>query len=513
MKRTLLLALISLFVLPYVGNAQDIDVKKLDKYIEAARVKWEIPGMAVAIVKNGKVIHSKGYGLRNVAKKTKTNEHTLFAIASNSKAFTTAAMGVLVDEGKLNWEDKVIDHLPWFKMYNPYVTQNMTVRDLVAHRSGLYTFSGDLLWYYTNYTTEEVVRRAQYLEPSYGFREHFGYQNIMFAAAGLVIEKITGKPWSDFIKETFLGPLGMKNTNTSIKELDLNGNVAIPYHVVPGVKPLAENYLGWDNCAAAAGINSSVDDMAKWMIFQLNNGKVGEKQLVSEKQIWEVRKLATPTPVSKGAFANQPNIHYKGYGLGWGIFDYNGKKVINHGGGSEGMISKVAMIPEENLGIVILTNSINYLPTAVMYKALDLYFGNPEQDWAAEYLKYYHNSFTQEEDRLKQMELDRAENTKPSFDLSEYVGTYTDKCYGTAKIELNDGKLVLKYDPAPGVVGDLAHYHFDVFTVRLRDIPSLSKGTVRFIMNEKGKVMSMKVDIPNPDFYFDEFDFVKQPNK
>ena len=362
-------------------KAQSVDLKKIDQYIINAKNEWNIPGMAVAIVKDNKVIFSKGYGFRNLEKKNKVDENTAFAIASNSKAFTTAALSILIDAGKLNWEDKVVDHLPWFKLYDPYVTQNITIKDLVSHRSGLYTFSGDLLWYYTNYSREDVVRRAQFLKPHYGFREHFGYQNIMFSAAGLIIEKLSGMSWNNYIKQNFLDPLGMKSSNTSVKDLDLNKNTAIPYHVELGKKSLPIKYLNWDNCAAAAAINSSVSDMAKWMIFQLNSGKLNDKQIISEKQIWEVRKMVTPLPISKRAFDNNPNIHFKGYGLGWSIFDYNGKKVINHGGGSDGMISKVAMIPEENIGIVILTNSINSFPSALTYQFFDMYFGNEDIDW------------------------------------------------------------------------------------------------------------------------------------
>ncbi len=506
-----LIFLLCVFALSSVAlKAQSVDFKKLDKYITEAQSNWEIPGLAVAIVKDNKVIFSKAYGLRNIEKKNKVNENTLFAIASNTKAFTTAALSILVDEGKLNWDDKVVDYLPWFKLYNPYVTQNITVRDLVSHRSGLYTFSGDLLWYHTNYSSKEVIQRAQFLKPHYGFREHFGYQNIMFSAAGLIIEKISGISWNNYIKQHFLNPLGMKSTNTSVKDLDLNGNTALPYHIEPGKKPIALQYMNWDNCKAAAAINSSVADMAKWMIFQLNSGKLGDKQIISKKQIWEVRKMFTPTPVSKYSFENNPNIHFKGYGLGWNIFDYNGKKVINHGGGSEGMISKVAMIPEEKIGIVILTNSINYFPSALMYQFFDMYFGNEDKDWSKKYLEYYKSSFEREKNRVAKLMTNQIKGTKPSFSLDNYTGKYTDEAYGTAVIENKNGKLVLKYEPAADVIGDLEHYHYDVFTVKLRNTPSLPVGTVQFFMNEKGKIKSMKIDIPNGDFYFDEFNFIKE---
>lgn len=512
MKRILLTLFLSILVLPNIVLAQELDINKLDKYIENAREEWGIPGMAVAVVKDGKVILAKGYGYRNVEATKKVDKNTLFAIASNSKAFTTSALAILVDEGKINWEDKVIDYLPWFKMYDPYVTANMTIRDLVSHRSGLNTFSGDLLWYYTNYSTEEVVKRAQHLKPKYGFREHFGYQNIMFATAGLILEKVTGETWQNYVENNFLNKLGMSNSNTSVTKLDLKKNVATPYHVgIDGI-PIAINYLNWDNCEAAAGINSSVSDMAKWITFQLNNGKLNEEQIISDNQIWELRKLTTPTDVSRSSFINNPNIHFNGYGLGWNIYDYNGKKVINHGGGSDGMISKVAMIPEENFGLVILTNDINYLPSALTYQIFDMYFGNENKDWSKKYLEYYKNSLKQDDDRDAKMEVERIKNTKPSFDLNSYTGKYTDSTYGSISVVLENEKLVLKYLPAEGLVGDLKHYHYDVFTIKLRDVPSLPTGTVQFFMDEKGKVKSLKVDIPNPDFYFDEFDFVKEEN-
>ncbi|MCK5782400.1 MAG: serine hydrolase [Flavobacteriales bacterium] len=510
MRKILLVIILAFIISPYKLISQNINIEKLDQYIENARLEWGIPGMAVAIVKDGKVILSKGYGLRNIKSGKKVDKNTLFAIASNSKAFTTAALSILVDEQKINWDDKVIDYLPWFKLYSPYVTENITIRDLVSHRSGLNTFSGDLLWYYTNYSTEEVVRRAQFLEPKYGFRENFGYQNIMFSAAGLILEKVSGTTWREFIESKFMKPLNMTNSNTSVTALDLKANTAIPYHVGIDRKPVAINYLNWDNCEAAAAINSSVEDMSKWLIFQLDNGKLNGKQIISEEQIWEVRKLTTPTPVSKTAFNGNPNTHYKGYGLGWNIYDYNGKKVINHGGGSDGMISKVAMIPEENLGLVILTNDINYLPSALTYQIFDMYFANDDKDWSKKYLSYYKSGLEKDAKRSVEMEELRVKNTKPSFKLSEYTGKYTDITYGSILVEEKNGKLILKYLPTDGLIGDLNHYHFDVFTIKIRDLPSLPSGTVQFKMNAKGIVNSVKVDIPNPDFYFDEYNFIKE---
>ncbi|HAN77262.1 MAG TPA: serine hydrolase, partial [Bacteroidales bacterium] len=285
MKKFTLLSFLFVFFISFQLLAQKkqagLDLKKLDEYIAKAQTDWNIPAVAVAVVKDGKVLFAKGYGTRNLSLKTAADENTLFAIASNSKAFTTTGLALMVDKGKLKWDDKVIKHLPWFESYDPYVTANMTVRDLITHRSGLGTFSGDVLWYHTNYSAKEVVRRAKYLTPAKGFREGFGYQNIMFTAAGLVLEEVSGMSWGEFMKQNFLDPLEMKNSNYSVKQLDMAGNVAVPYQTEFDNSHTALNYLNWDNCAPAAAINSSVADMAKWMIFQLNNGKIADKQVVS----------------------------------------------------------------------------------------------------------------------------------------------------------------------------------------------------------------------------------------
>jgi len=514
MKKFTLLSFLFVFFISFQLQAQKkqagLDLKKLDEYIAKAQTDWNIPAVAVAVVKDGKVLFAKGYGTRNLSLKTAADENTLFAIASNSKAFTTTGLALMVDKGKLKWDDKVIKHLPWFESYDPYVTANMTVRDLITHRSGLGTFSGDVLWYHTNYSAKEVVRRAKYLTPAKGFREGFGYQNIMFTAAGLVLEEVSGMSWGEFMKQNFLDPLEMKNTKYSVKQLDMAGNVAVPYQTEFDNSHTALNYLNWDNCAPAAAINSSVADMAKWMIFQLNNGKIADKQVVSEQQIWELRKMATPTPVSLGAFKNNPNTHFSGYGMGWSLNDYNGKKVISHGGGSDGMISKVAMIPEENFGVVVLTNNINYLSNALTNQIFDMYFGNPDKDWSKLYFERYSAGNKQAKEEREKFATDRIQNTKPSFELSAYEGTYHSEAYGNVKVSKGAGeKLVFEFEPAADLISDLTHYHFDIFSIKMRNNPALPEGTVQFIQDTKGKIMELKLDIPNPDFFFDEYKFIK----
>jgi CubicO group peptidase (beta-lactamase class C family) len=502
---------ILLFVTISFKSFGQIDFDKLDKYIEKEYKEWQIPGMAIAVVKDGKVVFSKGYGYRDLENKKRVDKNTAFAIASNSKAFTTTALAMMVDQGKINWDDKVVDYLPWFKSYDHYVTANITVKDLVTHRSGLGTFSGDVLWYKSNFTTKEVIEKSRYLQAKKGFREGFGYQNIMFSAAGMILEKLSGKSWQEFMQSEFLDLLGMTNSTTSVSQLDYQNNVSKPYHVIFDEKAVEIDYLNWDNCSAAAGINSSVADMSKWILFQLDNGKLNGDQIVSETQIWELRKLQTPVQISEGAFKRNPGKHFNGYGMGWNVFDLYGKKVIGHGGGSEGMISKVTMIPEENFGFVILTNSINYLPSALNNQILDMYFGKESTNYSQSYLGGYLAGIKEEKARISEMKktIKNAEK-KLNINKVEYKGTYTDKAFGDAVVEIKNGKMFFYYKNAPKLRGELQIYMNDIFAFEFEDNLSLPMGTIQFFRNNKGEISSLEVNIPNPDFFFDEFHFVKQ---
>jgi CubicO group peptidase (beta-lactamase class C family) len=262
-----------------------VDLSQLDTYFEKARKEWKIPGMAVAIVKDGHVVLAKGYGVKEFSKEEPVDEKTLFAIASNTKAFTAAALAILVDEKKLNWDDKVRKYLPYFQLYDPYVTEKITIRDLLCHRCGLGTFSGDLVWYETPYSTVEVVKRAKYLKPAYGFRSGYGYSNIMFMAAGEIIPGVTGKQWNDFVKERIFMPLGMDTTNIGTSELKKYDNVAAAHYVYLNGKTVKIPYTTSDNIGPAGGINSNVSEMARWLIMLLNEGTFEKKQILSKDRI------------------------------------------------------------------------------------------------------------------------------------------------------------------------------------------------------------------------------------
>ena len=314
------------------NKAFEARLKEIDAYAAKAGQDWRVPGFAVAIVKDDAVIFAKGYGVRELGKPEPVDEHTLFAIASNSKAVTAAALAILVDQGKIQWDDPATKYLPGFQLYDPYVTREITVRDLLCHRSGLATFGGDLLWYMTTYSRDEILRRVRYLKPVTSFRTTYGYQNLMFLAAGQIIPAVTGKSWDDFVREKFFMPLGMSRSTTSIAGFMPGGNVATPHNEVEG-KINVIHYVNVDNLAPAGAINSCVADMAQWLRLQLGRGTYQGKEIFSKDRSREMWTAQTSIPIGAQAEKLNPTTHFQAYGLGWFMMDHHGRKVLNHGGG------------------------------------------------------------------------------------------------------------------------------------------------------------------------------------
>ena len=501
----------ALSLLSTVVQAQTaVDLGELDAYFTAARDDWKVPGFAVAIVKDDEVVFARGYGVRELGADERVDEHTLFAIASNTKAFTAAALARLVDGGRIGWDGRVVKYLPYFQLYAPYVTEDMRIRDLLSHRSGLGTFSGDLLWYGTSYSREEVVSRARYLEPAGAFRASYGYSNIMFIAAGQIIPAVTGRSWDEFVRTEFFAPLGMNNSVTSVKSLQGKQNVATP-HAVKNGQVVAIEWYGWDNVAPAGGIISSVSDMAQWLRLQLNRGALDGVTFFSEESS---RTMWTPhntIPVTERSERLYPSTHFRGYGLGWGLMDYRGRKIISHGGGYDGMFSRVVLVPEEGLGMVILTNGMTSMQTALTYRILDAYLGGDERDWSAEYLERSEKAREAKAEYWAKVEAERVPDTHPSLPLEAYIGTYGGEMYGDATVTLEDGHLVVQLLPNPDLKGDLAHWHYDTFEVDWRkQFAWFGKGTVQFVMDATGKVAEMRIDVPNDDLWFTELEFKKR---
>lgn len=513
MKRSIsILALLLLLPLFVYTQTLDEKLKEIDDYANTVMTTFKGPGMAIAIVKDDKVVSAKGYGVRQLGKTDEVDENTVFAIASNSKAFTTASLAMLVDEKKLAWDDKVSKYLPDFQMYDPWVTSELTIRDLVTHRVGLDTFSGDLLWYETNYSADEILRRTRYLPRVSSFRTRFGYQNLMFIAAGKVVEKVSGKSWCNFVTERILTPLGMKRTTCSVKTLP--GNAAWPHNESGGsLRVLHRGNV--DGAYSAAALNSSVADLSKWVRTQLGKGKFEGKQIFSEAQAWQMHQPYLAQQISENGFKQSPTRHFTGTAMGWFVYDYHGRKIINHSGGLDGMLSYTVLIPEENVGFVILTNNETPSFAIMMNKIVDVMVGAPKRDWNAEGAARMAATKTADAEERAKVDAARVANTKPALALSAYAGTYSSQMYGDVTIAEENGKLVMRFLPSPNFVADLEHWHYDTFQIKWR--PSVAynfpRGFVTFAIDKNGKPDQLKVDQPNNDFWFYELDLKRVPDR
>ena len=505
-----LIAISFLFALSVLSPAfSQVDTKQLDKYFAQALSDWEVPGMAVAIVKDGEIIFAKGYGVLEEGKKTKVDEHSMFAIASNTKAFISASLAHLVWEKKISWDDQVVKHLPYFELYDAYSTHETTLRDILSHRVGLGTFSGDVIWYKSEYSAEDVIKHVKYVPQAYSYRAGYGYSNLMFITAGEVIKSVTGMPWGEFVERHFLAPLDMNRTVTSVSKLAAMNNVASPHKTIDGkITPIP--YATWDNSGAAGGIISNVEDLSKWMIMQMNNGINGTDTLFSPNTQVDMWTPHNNRKVSLASQKNIPSKHFNGYGLGWGLSDYEGRKMASHGGGYDGMFSRVTMMPEEKLGVVVLTNSMTGISTPITMKAIDVLLGAEARDWSQEALPRAKKYNDYKKERVGKKMAARESDTKPTLPLEAYTGNYYDPMYGAAKVIIEDGQLVLDFAPAPQLKSDLSHWHYDTFKIEWREVHAwFSFGTAKFVLNNNNEVTGIEFDVPNDDIFFDEIHFIK----
>jgi CubicO group peptidase (beta-lactamase class C family) len=493
-KHVFLVNLFFFFIVSLTFGQQD-KLAKVDTYIQKAMQDWNMPGFSVSIVKNDSVIFAKGYGIKETGKDRLVDENTLFVIASCSKAFTTASLSILVDQGKIRWDDPITKYLPDFQMYDPWVTKEITIRDLVTHKSGLATFSGDFLWLGSNYNTKEIIKRARYLKSTSSFRSKYGYQNIMFITAAEIINAVTDTSWADFLKTHILKPLAMRNTNTSYFDLVNTENAAKAHFEQGGVIKVYKE-IQTDNAHGAIGINSSAKDMAQWIRLQLAKGKFQTSRIFSERQSAEM-------------WTNQTVVGNNNYGLGWMMSYRNGKRIINHGGGMPGMISDVTLIPEENFGFVLLSNLEVGMVASVRQYIIDIFTDVEPKD----YEKMMLDGFARRKDayanEYKHREELRVKDSKPSLPLAKYCGSYEDKMYGQAEVRLKDEKLFLQFIPTPTFRGELKHWHYDTFSIDWED-EFLTRGWIKFDMDFNGDVKKFTLEVPNsPDFIFTELSFEK----
>jgi CubicO group peptidase (beta-lactamase class C family) len=485
--------LLGVLAAPPLTSQQD-PLPQIDAYVEKVRQEWRAPGVAVAIVKDDSVIFAKGYGTREVGGSQPVDAYTLFPIGSASKAFTTAAIAMLVEEGRLAWDDPVIKYLPEFSVADPWVTRELTVRDLVTHRVGIER--GDDLWERMPNTREEVLHRVRFLNRQRSFRAAYGYNNLMFLAAGQIVAKVSGMSWDDFVRRRIFVPLGMRTSSTSTSALPPGGNVAIPHAEIAGViTPIP--WLKTDAIGPAGSINSNVMEMAQWVRLQLGGGTYRGTQLLRAESVREMHSphmvlpkgewLSSTSPVNH---AMVPEAHFILYGLGWFLQDYRGRKIVHHGGVVEGIRALVGMVPEERLGVVILTNlNPSSIDEAVMFRIFDHYLGGVGRDWSAEMLAGTRRLREKADSARAETEKQRVTGTSPSLPLSGYVGTYADSAYGEIRIAERDGRLTLEWGLR---VGDLEHWHFDTFRV-IWPYPRAAPQLVTFALGSQGTVEALGI--------------------
>jgi CubicO group peptidase (beta-lactamase class C family) len=450
----------------------------LDAYIEAAMREWELPGLAIAVVRNDSVIWARGFGVREAGRAEPVDEHTLFAIASTTKAMTVAGLGMLVDEGKLRWDDPVSRHLPSFQLADPWITRELTVRDLLTHRSGL--SRSDNLWIAGPFDRDEVLRRARYLPQATPFRTTYGYQNIMYIAAGEVLGAASGRGWDAFLEERLFRPLGMTRSTTHAAVVESRDNVASS-HIRLNGRVTAVPRRNYDNIGGAGAVFSSVHDMAQWIRLHLNGGEFEGRRLLEEATL---REMHTPQTVMRSDTVAQrmfPTTSFRAYGFGWNLQDYHGRKLVQHTGNLNWTRTQVGLMPAEGIGVVVIANfSSSSLQVALMYRVLDALLGIEPTDWSAEYL-----AIARRGGGGGSAEDERVAGTTPSLAVDDYAGRYTSDVYGDVQLAVEDGALVLRY--APDYIADLEHWHHDTFRARWRR-QGFGTAFVTFALDHRGRV-------------------------
>jgi CubicO group peptidase (beta-lactamase class C family) len=464
--------------------------RQLDLYTTQAVKDWGAVGLAIAVVKDGKVVFAKGYGVRELGKPDLVDTTTLFAIGSTTKAVTAAAMGMLVDEGKVRWDDPVTTYLPTFQLKDPWATRQITVRDLLTHRAGLP--NADYLWYGNNNSTAEILRRVRYIDMAYSPRSSFVYQNVMYAAAGQVIAAASGMPWEEFIRTRIFAPLHMDRTVPLLSKAGTVPNVASPHDRIDDTLRVIEN-ASVDAVASAGSVWSSVADMSKWMRFILDSGRVDGRQLLKPQTF---ATLLTPqTMVPPREFypsARLTHPHWVTYGLGWFQQDYEGRAVDFHTGSIDGMVAIIGLIPDERLGVYVLANADHVeVRHALMLKVFDLWGPAPTKgrDWSTELRTLYGAQRTQAIAAAKAAEAKRITGTKPSLPLGRYVGVYADSLYGDASVSAAGDGLRLKVGTLEGA---LEHWQYDTFRVRW-DRRWQSPSLVTFIVGADGSPSRIEI--------------------
>jgi len=486
-----------------------ISSNEIDELVNKSLKKFKVAGAAVAVVKDGQIIHAKGYGIASLNTGKKVDKHTNFAIASNSKAFTTTALSILVEEGKLTWTDKVVDIIPEFRMYNDYVTANFNIQDLLTHRSGLGLGAGDLMIFPegTNFTFKDIASNFQYFKPQSAFRTKFDYDNLLYLVAGEVIARVSGMSWEAYIQNKIFIPLQMKHSFPSLSYTKDKGNLAMPHTTVNGslkeIKPFQDMING-----AAGGILSNVQDMSKWMLVQLNGGKYGKKltqqlfTINSQNDMWKIHTTLDTRP------NNRYKTHFTGYGLGWFLKDVNGNMQISHTGGLPGMLSKVILIPDLQFGVVVLTNTDSGgapLFTVVSQTIVDSYLGLDDNNWLDKMFAIYKQRQNKADEVTESVWKTVKKTDASHINLNDFIGIYKDNWFGKVSIFLKGNQLWFKSFRSPKLNGPMKFYKANTFAIKWAYQDMNADAFAMFTLDEEGKAQEIKMKgiSPNIDFSFD----------
>ncbi|MEZ2335139.1 serine hydrolase [Mucilaginibacter sp. RCC_168] len=494
--KKILLSFVICFSLFTTVQAQHTDRSKfirdsLDLYISRALTNWRVPGIAVCIIKDNKIVLVKGYGIKELGLPNTVDINTLFMIGSNTKAFTATALAMLQANNKLSLDEKVTKYIPEFKLENKFAGQEATVRDLLCHRLGFQTFQGDFTFYNTNLTRQQVIQKLGELKAVYPFRTKWGYTNAAFLTAGEIIPRVTTKPWEVYLKEAIFAPLGMTNTLALTKDLPKSLNRTVPHTLTDGrLAPIP--YCQLDGLAPAGAISSSASDMGKWVMALLNNGKVGNRQIIPQAAIMATRE---PQDIVGSEYHLNGENNFELYGLGWFIQDYLNHRLIMHEGGVNGYLSSVTLSPQDNLGIVILTNTDqNLLYEALRWEILDAFFGRPYHNYSDAYLKNYKAHTTSEQQTERKLRDTVALALKPALPSASYLGKYTNSFYGSMTVTQGENSdLEMRFEHHPTMFAKLQPLGGNRFFVTFSD-PVMGKAIFPFNV-QNGRVTGVKVKV------------------
>lgn len=503
------LIIILWFISINISFSQIIHNDSLDVFIDQLMEEFELPGLSISIVHKGYTIYSKGFGTREFGKNSPVDNHTLFGIGSISKSFVATTMGILVDEGKLNWDDRVVDYLPYFELYDPYVTENFTIRDLLTHRSGLNNVSGGTLLISTDFSRQEIIKGLKHLKPISGFRDAPAYQNVMWIVASEIVKIVSGVAWEEFLQKRVFDKLEMNNTTAKVADREASANLAKPHILNDNFQRVQIEQEKADNSMPAGFIFSSANEMASYMKLLLNKGVIGQDTIISIKTLEEIFKPQNHYQALPEPFQNE----FTSYGFGWWLTPKNGHKIIEHSGGIDGATANLMMVEDLDFGVIVLSNASELAPFVLTHKVLYDFLNNEDYNSKDFILGLRNRRIEQKQQAKKDFEKSRIKDTKPSLYLKSYAGNYHDKMYGDIFINAEgEDSLEISFPQSHLFKGKLKHWHYDTFLIDWNDI-RVPDGFLTFNFNAKHEILGFRIDQENLlDVDFGELEIKKKKN-